>query len=63
MILALQVSHFTAAVTFSIFTSIVFGITQRNTPQEMLRFTGYCFMMFVFVGLFLGGWFMWILHH
>jgi hypothetical protein len=63
MILALQVSHFTAAVTFAVFASIVFGITQRNTPREMLRFAGYCFVMFVVVGLFVAGWFMWLLHH
>ena len=63
MILALQVSHFTAAVTFAVFASIVFGITQRNTTRDMVRFAGYCFVMFVVVGLFVAGWFMWLLHH
>ena len=45
MILALQLSHFTAAALFAFFFSIVFGITQRNTPNEMFRYGAYCFAM------------------
>ena len=60
MMLALQVSHFTAAVTFSIFTSIVFGITQRNTTPEMVRYGLYCFAMFV-GGVIVAGWVMWMI--
>jgi hypothetical protein len=63
MILALQMSHFTAAVTFSFFVSVVFGITQRNTTREMFRYGAYCFAVFVVLGLFVAGWAMWLLHH
>jgi hypothetical protein len=63
MILALQMSHFTAAVTFAFFSSVVFAITQRNTTREMFRFGAYCFAVFVVLGLFIAGWFMWFLHH
>jgi len=62
MILALQVSHFTAAVTFALFASVVFGITQRNNPRDMLRYGAYCFTVFV-LGMFAAGWVMWLLHH
>ena len=58
MILAL--SHFSAALLFSIFASIVFGITQRSTSREQVRYGLYCFAMFV-GGVFLAGWLMWIL--
>jgi hypothetical protein len=61
-VLALQLSHFTAAALFAFFFSIVFGITQRNTPNEMFRYGAYCFAM-AMVGMFLAGWFMWLLHH
>jgi hypothetical protein len=40
----------------------VFGITQRGTPNEMVRYGAYCFAM-ALVGLFVAGWFMWLLHH
>ena len=60
--LALQLSHFTAATLFAFFFSIVFGITQRNTPNEMVRYGAYCFAM-ALGGLFVAGWFMWLLHH
>lgn len=63
MILALQFSHFTAAVIFAFFSSIVFAITQRNTPREMVRFGAYCFGVFVILGLFVAGWVMWLIHH
>jgi hypothetical protein len=63
MILALQLSHFAAAVTWAFFASVVFGITQRSTPREMLRYGLQCFAWFVVAGLFLAGWAMWFLHH
>ncbi|HEY5029463.1 MAG TPA: hypothetical protein VIK39_13720, partial [Candidatus Angelobacter sp.] len=62
MMLALQLSHFSAATLFAFFFSIVFGITQRNTPNEMVRYGAYCFAM-ALGGLFVAGWFMWLLHH
>jgi hypothetical protein len=56
----LALSHFTAALLFSIFASIVFGITQRSTSREQIRYGLYCFAMFV-GGVFAAGWVMWIL--
>jgi hypothetical protein len=62
MILALQLSHFTAALLFSLFASIVFGITQRDNARAMLRYGAYCFAMFIGL-MFVAGWVMWFLHH
>jgi hypothetical protein len=58
----LQLSHFTAAVLFALFASVVFGITQRNTSRDMIRYGLYCFVMFV-GGVFVAGWLMWLLRH
>jgi hypothetical protein len=60
--MTLELSHFTAAVLFSVFASVVFGITQRNTSREQIRYGLYCFGLFV-GGVFLAGWVMWILRH
>ena len=40
-------SHFTAVLLFALFVSVVFGITQRETPQRMVRYGAYCFVCFV----------------
>ena len=56
----LQLSHFSAAVLFALFASVVFGITQRNNTREMVRYGLYCFAMFV-GGVIVAGWVMWIL--
>ena len=58
----MTLTHFAAATVFAFFASIVFGITQRNTPREMLRYGLKCFLFFV-VGTFLGAWVMWALRH
>jgi hypothetical protein len=50
-------SHFSAAVVFALFASIVFGITQRNSTMEQVKYGLYCFAMFV-GGVFLAGWVM-----
>ena len=63
MILAqmtLELSHFSAALLFSVFASIVFGITQRNSAREQIRYGLYCFAMFA-GGVFVAGWVMWLL--
>ena len=60
--MTLELSHFTAAVLFAACASTVFGITQRNTTREMLRYGGYCFMLFV-VGVIVASWAMWLLKH
>jgi hypothetical protein len=56
----MNLSHFSAAVLFAVFASIVFGITQRNTSREMIRYGLYCFALFV-GGVIVAGWVMWIL--
>jgi len=53
-------SHFSAAVLFALFASVVFGITQRNTTMEQIRYGLYCFGLFV-GGVFAAGWVMWLL--
>jgi hypothetical protein len=40
-------SHFAAVVLFALFASVVFGITQRETPPRMFRYGIYCFVLFV----------------
>jgi hypothetical protein len=63
MPLALEMSHFTAAVVWAFFASVVFGITQRSAPREMVRYGLQCLAWFIIAGLFLAGWAMWLLHH
>ncbi len=58
--MTLELTHFTAAVLFSVFASVVFGITQRNTSREQIRYGLYCFVLFV-GGVFVAGWLMWLL--
>jgi hypothetical protein len=60
--LILALSHFDAALLFSIFASVVFGITQREIPREQVRYGLYCFAMFM-GGLIVAGWVMWALRH
>ena len=42
-----QPSHFAAVVLFALFASVVFGITQSETPRRMVRYGLYCFALFV----------------
>ncbi len=42
----LRPSHFTAVLLFGLFASVVFGITQRETPRKMIRYGLYCFVLF-----------------
>jgi hypothetical protein len=58
--MTIQLSHFSAAILFALFASVVFGITQRNTTREMLRYGLYCFAMFA-GGVIAAGWVMWLL--
>lgn len=39
-------SHFTALLLFALCTSVVFGITMRDTPRRMVRYGAYCFVLF-----------------
>ena len=56
----LELTHFSAALLFAVFASVVFGITQRDTPRDMVRYGLYCFSMFV-GGVLVAGWAMWLL--
>jgi hypothetical protein len=58
----LELSHFSAALLFAVFASVVFGITQRSEPREMVRYGLYCLSLFV-GGVIAAGWAMWILRH
>ena len=58
----LQISHFSAAVLYAFFASVVFGITNRNNPRAMVRHGATCFAYFV-GGLFVFSWIMWWMHH
>jgi hypothetical protein len=60
--MTLTLSHFSAALLFSVFTSVVFGITQRNSAREQVRYGLQCFAMFL-GGVILAGWAMWLLRH
>ena len=42
-----HISHFAAVALFALFASTVFGITMRNTPERMVRYGAYCFVLFV----------------
>lgn len=43
----LHPSHFSAVILFALCVSVVFGITQRDTPRRMLRYGAYCFALFI----------------
>jgi hypothetical protein len=56
----ITLNHFSAALVFSFFASIVFGITHRENTRDMVRYGLYCFVMFL-GGVFVAGWVMWVL--
>jgi len=45
--MTIALSHFTTVTLFAALTSIIFGITQRDTPKTMLRYGVYCFVLFL----------------
>ena len=55
--MSVNLSHFSAAVVFALFASVVFGITQRSSTMEQVKYGLYCFALFV-GGVFLAGWVM-----
>jgi hypothetical protein len=57
----MMISHFSAAAIFAFFASIVFGITQRSQPKQMVRFGAYCFVLFI-VAVIVGSWLMHLIH-
>lgn len=56
----MTLNHFSAALVFALFASIVFGITHRDTVREMVRYGVYCFVLFL-GGVLVAGWAMWLL--
>ena len=58
--MTITLNHFSAAVVFAVFTSIVFGITHRETTRDMVKYGLYCFGMFL-GGVLVAGWAMWLL--
>jgi hypothetical protein len=58
----MSISHFGAVLLFSLFTSIVFGITQRSEPRMMVRFGAFCFVLFV-GGTVAASWVMYFIKH
>lgn len=58
----MMLSHFSAVLLFSLFTSVVFGITQRAEPKMMIRFGAYCFVLFV-GAVIVGSWLMYAIKH
>ena len=60
--MTVELSHFSAALIFALCASVVFGITQRNSPRAMVRYGAYCFSLFL-IGVFVAGWAMWLLKH
>ncbi len=58
----MTLTHFSAVLLFALFTSIVFGITQRSNPKMMVRFGAFCFVLFV-GGTIAASWVMWAIKH
>jgi membrane protease YdiL (CAAX protease family) len=58
--MTIVLNHFSAASVFALFASIVFGITHRENPRDMVRYGLYCFVMFL-GGALVAGWAMWVL--
>jgi hypothetical protein len=56
----ITLNHFSAALVFALFASIVFGITHRDTTRDMLRYGAECFVLFL-GGAIAAGWVMWML--
>ncbi len=54
-------SHFEAALLFSLCASIVLGVVTKRTDHDRLKYGAYCFAWFVAV-LFGLGWLMYLGH-
>jgi hypothetical protein len=57
----MTLSHFEAAILFSLFTSVVMGVVTKQTDRDRLHYGIYTFVCFVvaLVGL---GWLMYLGH-
>ena len=57
-----MISHYGAVLLFALFTSVVFGITQRSEPRMMIWFGCFCFALFL-GGTIVASWVMWLIKH
>ncbi|HUX67041.1 MAG TPA: hypothetical protein VMV31_06105 [Terriglobales bacterium] len=57
----MSISHLSAVLLFSLFSSIVFGITLREEAKEQLRYGLLAFAWFV-GGTVAGGWLLFLLN-
>jgi hypothetical protein len=57
-----MLTHFSAALLFALFTSVVFGITQREQPRMMLRLGVFTFALLV-GAVIAASWVMWAIKH
>jgi hypothetical protein len=55
-------THFPSVLLFSLFVSVVFGITQRAEPKMMIRFGAFCFGCMV-VAVIAASWVMYFIKH
>lgn len=60
-IAAMVMTHFTAVLLFSLFTSVIFAITLREEVREQVRYGLFCFVCFV-AGTFIAGWLLYLLN-
>ncbi|HUI80068.1 MAG TPA: hypothetical protein VLY24_19205 [Bryobacteraceae bacterium] len=57
----MNLSHFEAALLFSLFTSVVMGVVTKQNDRDRLHYGIYVFVCFV-VALFGLGWLMYLGH-
>jgi len=57
----LTLTHFEAALVFSLFASIVLGVVTKKTDRERVRYGARCFAYFA-GSLFVIGWLMYLGH-
>ena len=57
----MNLTHFEAAVLFSLFTSVVLGVVTKRTDRDRLHYGVYVFACFV-AALFGLGWLMYLGH-
>lgn len=57
-----MLTHFSAALLFALFTSVVFGITQRSEPKLMVRLGIFTFVVLIGL-LILASWIMFAIKH
>lgn len=58
---ALNLDHFDVSILLALLSSVLLGLTGRQTDRERFRYGAQCFAWFL-VALFGIGWFMRLLH-